>query len=406
MTIYSLFGSISKRQFLCIASKSKNPVWIWQRKPLNYCRNSTQAHLENTKVEHSQFLSRAQPNSKWKDENGNGIADHTENELEDLQEGEGKLLPTSSHLFKLILPMDVIARKWREEGTPKREESKPQHSIPTVLLLHPSQPLSHVSRLILASVPPKVRNDMLSITFRSSPTAVSSQRQYQWSDSTDVGDFIRDAASAAEFLICISREKEKELDSDEQTPEDGSETVISVRVPTFADRTRFLRRRLDVINAELSSMEGLKCQCDKEAHRGARRMAVGGFGMLIVYWGAVARLTFWDYGWDVMEPITYLSGLSTVICGYLWFLYRGREVSYSSVLDSSISARREALYKTKGLDIERWVELVNEKKALMKEIGQIKEDYDHPTSRERETKMNEGKEEEELEEEGKPASTS
>ncbi|EEB91970.1 hypothetical protein MPER_09589 [Moniliophthora perniciosa FA553] len=325
MTIYSLFGSISKRQFLRIASKSKSPVWIWQRKPLNYCWNSTQAQLENVKVEHSQFLSRAQPDSKWQDANGNGIADHVEGELDDLKEGEGKLLPTSSHLFKLILPMDVIARKWREQGTPKRDESKSQSSIPTVLLLHPSQPLSHVSRLILASVPRKLRPDMLYITFRSSPTA----RQYQWSDSTDVGDFIRDAASAAEFLICISREKENESDSVEQSPANGPETSIPVRVPTFADRTRFLRRHLDTINAELSNMEGLKRHCDKEARRGARRMAVGGFGMLIVYWGAVARLTFWDYGWtcrDVMEPITYLSGLSTVICGYLWFLYRGREV--------------------------------------------------------------------------------
>ena len=69
-------------------------------------------------------------------------------------------------------------------------------------------------------------------------------------------------------------------------------------------------------------MESLKRACDVEAHRGARRMAMGGFGILIVYWGAVARLTFWDYGWDVMEPITYLSGLSMVILGYLWYAFR------------------------------------------------------------------------------------
>ncbi|KAG7095983.1 hypothetical protein E1B28_006666 [Marasmius oreades] len=117
-----------------------------------------------------------------------------------------------------------------------------------------------------------------------------------------------------------------------------------------------------------------------EAQRGARRMALGGFGMLVVYWAAVARLTFWDYGWDVMEPITYLSGLSSVVCGYLWFLYQGREVSYSSVLHRSVSARRQALYKTKGLDIDRWEDLVHERKALLREIGRIKEDYDHGKS--------------------------
>ncbi|KAK7053036.1 hypothetical protein VNI00_004357 [Paramarasmius palmivorus] len=366
---------------------------------------SHDAKLENTKVEHSQFLSRASPDSKWKDDNDNGIVDHTENELEDLKEGEGKLLPTSSHLFKLILPMDIISNRLRPRDAPKREEKPSSKSIPTVLLLHPSQPLSHVARLILATVPRTIRPENLSITFRSTPSATTKHRQYQWSDSTDVGDFIRDAASAAEFLICISREKDHD-DLASTIEEAQDETVIPVRVPTFADRTRFLRRRLDVINTELHNMEGLKRQCDKEAHRGARRMAVGGFGMLIVYWAAVARLTFWDYGWDVMEPITYLSGLSTVICGYLWFLYQGREVSYSSVLDSSVSARREQLYKSKGFDLERWVELVHERKALMKEIGRIKEDYDHTSSGQRERELEEHEEKEEVEEESRPSSAS
>ncbi|KAF9262751.1 hypothetical protein L218DRAFT_866992 [Marasmius fiardii PR-910] len=274
-----------------------------------------QDRWDNTKVEHSQFLSSASSDTKWKDDNGNGIDDHTEDEITELKEGEGKLLPTSSHLFKLILPLDRIQNDWSTESN-----SPPRKSVPTVLLLHPSQPLSHLSRLILASLSRKTRPESLEVNFKSS-VGMSPQysRQFQWSDSTDVGDFIRDAASAAEFLICVSRESEE----GEEKSQD-KETVIPVRVPTFANRTRFLRRRLDVIDVELSSMEGLKRECDVEAHRGARRMAVGGFGMLVVYWAAVARLTFWDYGCrisvvrDVMEPITYLSGLSTVICGYLW----------------------------------------------------------------------------------------
>lgn len=77
-----------------------------------------------------------------------------------------------------------------------------------------------------------------------------------------------------------------------------------------------------------------------------------------------------------MEPITYLSGLSTVILGYLWFLYQGRDVSYSSVLNRSVSARREALYKQRGLDIDRWLDLIAEAKSIKKEISRIAEDYE------------------------------
>lgn len=264
----------------------------------------------------------------------------------------GKLSPTSSHLFKLILPLGHL-----------RSPDKPSNSIkpppPTVFLLHPSQPLSHVARLILAQLAPATP----SISFRST---TPSSRTLQWADSTDVGDFIRDAARATEFVVRIGE------DADSAEPR----ATIHVEVPSFADRTRFLRRKLSVVEEELREMEALKRACDREAHQGARRMAVGGLAMLVVYWGAVARLTFWDLGWDIMEPVTYLSGLSMVIMGYLWFLYQGREVSYSSVLQRSVSARREVLYKARGLDVDLWLDRVAERKSLRAEIGRIAEDYD------------------------------
>lgn len=125
----------------------------------------------------------------------------------------------------------------------------------------------------------------------------------EWSESTDVGDFIRDAARATEFRIHISTYGQEEGDGAE-------ETVITVDVPTFADRTRFLRRRLQVVEGELKEMEGLKTMCDRLAHKGARRMAVTGFGILVVYWGAVARLTFWDYGWYAL----FLSSAQSDVC--------------------------------------------------------------------------------------------
>lgn len=107
----------------------------------------------------------------------------------------------------------------------------------------------------------------------------------QWSESTDVGDFIRNAARATEFQLHVK--------------EGDNEKTLSIEVPSFADRTRFLRRRLDAVEVEIHAMETLKKHCDAEAHRGARRMAVGGLAMLLVYWGTVARLTFWDLGWYV-----------------------------------------------------------------------------------------------------------
>ncbi|KAH9934539.1 uncharacterized protein BXZ73DRAFT_45800 [Epithele typhae] len=326
--------------------------------------------VENTNVQHSTFVAEASKSRRWKEGDrsnvspGNNVEVNGE-DVDSLTEGKGKLSPTASHLFKLILPL----------GDTRHPQDKPPSSFksppPTVFLLHPSQPLSHVGRLVIASLAPVAS----SVSFRS---RTPRGRDIQWSDSTDVADFIRYASREREFTVCISSSPlPPAVAPDPASPSDAAaDTLIPVEVPSFADRTRFLRRRLARIEHSLARLESLKRECDHAARRGARRMAVGGFGVLLVYWGAVARLTFWDYGWDVMEPITYLSGLSIVVLSYLWFLYRGRDMSYESLLHQSVSARREALYKARGLDVDRWMDLVSESKAVRREISKIGEDYD------------------------------
>ncbi|TFY63559.1 hypothetical protein EVG20_g6267 [Dentipellis fragilis] len=341
--------------------------------PSPLANNTADSETENVSAAHARFLADATPSTKW-DDKGVDSAESTANgidsqdDFEGVSEGKGKLLPTSSHLFKLVLPLAQLS----SDGS-----SLP----PTVFLLHPSQPLTHIARLILASLPPI--NPTPDITFRSAGAHRGNGNSngnggvLQWSPSTDVGDFIRDAARTAEFTIRIAPAP--------TTPADASsEALITVQVPTFAARTRFLRARLGRLRGELEAMDALKRECDQLAHRGARRVAVGGFAALVVYWGTVARLTFWDYGWDVMEPITYLSGLSTVIVGYLWFLYRGREVSYSSILSHSIAARRHALYRARGLDMERYHDVKHEVRRLEGEVEGIRRDYDEGGARSRE----------------------
>jgi hypothetical protein len=107
----------------------------------------------------------------------------------------------------------------------------------------------------------------------------------------------------------------KEIEGKEGKDSGITETLLRVSVPTFADRTRFLRRRLNLIEGRLQDMESLKAKCDAEARQGARRMALGGFGMLVVYWGAVARLTFWDFGWYVYNS-AFIKIHPEILTGY------------------------------------------------------------------------------------------
>ena len=196
---------------------------------------------------------------------------------------------------------------------------------------------------------------------REVSTPLDDARFVRWSSSTEIGDFIRDAARGKEFAVEIEGEREG----------------IRVGVPSFNDRTHYLRLRLKKSSRKLEDMAKIKKECDDIAHRSAQRIAMGGFGILVTWWVAIYHFTFQtSYGWDTMEPITYLAGLSSIMIGYLWFLYHNREVSYRAALNLTVSRRQSALYAARGFDLHKWESMVEEANALRREIKSIANEYD------------------------------
>ncbi|EHK18513.1 uncharacterized protein TRIVIDRAFT_127145, partial [Trichoderma virens Gv29-8] len=308
-------------------------------------------------------------------------------------DSKGRLLTTPTRLLKLILPMpfrpeqDTI-NETEEEGlkeTGKRIE-------PLALLVHPQQPLSYLERLIQAEIPPlqvNGREKLPDIIFRAEadreespgksgdhgksnvasysglgregPTKDKEANWVRWSGSTEVGDFIRDAARGREFAINI----------------EGYSKELRVAVPSFKDRTHYMRLQLRRMSSEIDKISKIKSECDLLAHKGAHRLAQGGFAALASWWCVVYYVTFHtDFGWDLVEPITYLAGLTTIMGGYLWFLFISRDLSYKAAMNVTVSRRQHALYQERGFDPQKWEHLVHEANALRREIKAVATEYD------------------------------
>lgn len=183
----------------------------------------------------------------------------------------------------------------------------------------------------------------------------------RWSSSTEIGDFIRDAARGQEFEIEI----------------EGAPEEIRVGVPSFNERTYYLRMRLRKTSRKISEMANIKKECDELARRAAKNVAKAGFAGVVGWWGVVYYLTFQtELGWDVMEPVTYLVGLSTLIGGYMWFLYHNREVSYQSAMNFTVSRRQQKLYAQHQFDLSKWEALIDDGNSLRKEIKAVAMEYD------------------------------
>jgi hypothetical protein len=116
----------------------------------------------------------------------------------------------------------------------------------------------------------------------------------RWSPSTEIGDFIRDAARGKEFAVDI----------------EGAPEPIYVGVPSFHDRTYYLRMRLRKVSKRIATLADVKQECDDLAQKGAKNVARLGFSGLVGWWAVVYYLTFQtELGWDVMEPVTYLGNV-------------------------------------------------------------------------------------------------
>lgn len=79
---------------------------------------------------------------------------------------------------------------------------------------------------------------------------------------------------------------------------------------------------------------------------------------------------------DLVEPVTYLAGLTTIMGGYLWFLYISKDLSYKAAMNVTVSRRQNALYEARGFDHHRWEQLVQEANALRREIRAVAVEYD------------------------------
>jgi hypothetical protein len=52
-----------------------------------------------------------------------------------------------------------------------------------------------------------------------------------------------------------------------------------------------------------------------------------GLGLMSVQFGILARLTWWEYSWDIMEPVTYFVTYGTAMAAYAYYVLTKQVIS-------------------------------------------------------------------------------
>lgn len=108
---------------------------------------------------------------------------------------------------------------------------------------------------------------------------------------------------------------------------------------------------------ELQKLQERKDQIDLQAHKQVRRYLWVGLGASVMQVALFFRLTFWEFSWDVMEPIAFFTTATGIVIGYAYFMFTSRDPTYQDLLKRLFINRQRKLIKRQGFDVSRYIEL-------------------------------------------------
>jgi len=115
-----------------------------------------------------------------------------------------------------------------------------------------------------------------------------------------------------------------------------------------------LSKELEVLQKELQPLEQQRQEIIRHAEERTTAVTWIGLGMMSVQFGILARLTWWEYSWDIMEPVTYFVTYGTAIAGYAYFVLTRQEYLYPDATDRQRLMTFHKKAKKHRWDVDRY----------------------------------------------------
>nr|DAD38512.1 TPA_asm: hypothetical protein HUJ06_012834 [Nelumbo nucifera] len=125
---------------------------------------------------------------------------------------------------------------------------------------------------------------------------------------------------------------------------------------------------------ELKLLRKKKEEIDMLAHKQVRRILWSGLGVAVVQVGLFFRLTFWEFSWDVMEPIAFFTTTTGLVIGYAYFLVTSRDPTYQDLMKRLFLTRQRKLFKKHNFNVDRFMELQSQCKSPLDGTIVLKEE--------------------------------
>ncbi|KAJ3013568.1 hypothetical protein HKX48_005679 [Thoreauomyces humboldtii] len=229
----------------------------------------------------------------------------------------------------------------------------PNATAPTSFRMAPTKPVSVLLEQIKEEDP-----EVKHVAMYDMPLDGTEKREsFRWARSTASKYILQLALKRGGFVVEIDGQR------------------LPVAIPTFEERVAPFVTDLETVERDLAPLAAKKSELDQKAHKSSVRMGWLGLFALCSQFGLMWRLTFFEYSWDVMEPISYFLGAGTGILGYMFYVLTSKEYTYETLAQVTVTKHQARGYKRARFDYPAYLALKEKADTLAHKIEMLRQEY-------------------------------
>ena len=127
---------------------------------------------------------------------------------------------------------------------------------------------------------------------------------------------------------------------------------------------RLLVNLLEQKKAELEKMKTTKAALDAQADRHPVVVSWGIFAFLVTQFCVLFKWVFFDFDWNLVEPVTYFLGYTCVWGAIVFYNRTGKDFTYDIIWQDLADNKRRKLYAQNSFKLEQFTALETEVSEL------------------------------------------
>jgi len=136
---------------------------------------------------------------------------------------------------------------------------------------------------------------------------------------------------------------------------------------------QLLLTQLESLRSEMVPLEAQKADLAAKSHNKTKKLTWMGLGLMGIQFGFLARLTWWEYSWDVMEPVTYFVTYGTIVGMYAYYCVTQQEYEFSKIYNRQFLKTFYVSAKKKTFDVEAYNKLCDDIKQVESDLLRLQD---------------------------------